>query len=86
MINASIKETGLALTEIEKVWNRIPSPPWSNSLGDEGSNEELANNELVIFRLLLVLLTLIHTYNPLFLPILTFLLIELTCQNRKIIF
>ena len=52
MIHASIKETGLALTEIEKVWNRIPSPPWSNSLGDEGSNEELANNELVIFKFL----------------------------------
>jgi hypothetical protein len=43
-----IKETGLALTEIENVWNRIPSPPWSNSL-DEEFNEELANNELVIF-------------------------------------
>ena len=52
MIHASIKETGLALTEIEKVWNRIPSPPWSNSLGDEESNEELANNELVIFNFL----------------------------------
>ena len=52
MIHASIKETGLVLTEIEKVWNRIPSPPWSNSLGDEESNEELANNELVIFNFL----------------------------------
>ena len=44
-----IKETGLALTEIENVWNRIPSPPWSNSLVDEEFSEELANNELVIF-------------------------------------
>ena len=52
MIHASIKETGLALTEIEKVWNRIPSPPWSNSLGDEEFSEELANNELVIFKFL----------------------------------
>ena len=56
MIHASIKETGLALTEIEKVWNRIPSPPWSNPFGDEEFNEEfneeLANNELVIFNFL----------------------------------
>ena len=49
MIHVSIKETGLALTEIENVWNRIPSPPWSNSLGDEEFSEELTNNELVIF-------------------------------------
>ena len=52
MIHASIKETDLALTEIEKVWNRIPSPPWSNSLDEEEFNEELANNELVIFKFL----------------------------------
>ena len=52
MIHASIKETDLALSEIEKVWNRIPSPPWSNSLDEEEFNEELANNELVIFKFL----------------------------------
>ena len=48
-MRASIKETGLALTETEKVWKRIPSPPWSNPFGDEEFSEELANNELVIF-------------------------------------
>ena len=52
MIHASIKETGLALTETEKVWKRIPSPPWSNPFGDEEFSEELANNELVIFNFL----------------------------------
>ena len=52
MKHASIKETGLALTEVEKGWKRIPSPPWSNSIGDEEFDEELANNELVIFHFL----------------------------------
>ena len=52
-VHVFIKETGLALTKIEKGWIRIPSPPWSNSLDDEEFYEELANNELVIFTLLL---------------------------------